>query len=74
MNWRTLGKLRSRYLEARAGLKGGGMSVPECVTAERELKGFRDWLVANYSPLVKYVAGTLSARMTGPLDGEDVLS
>jgi hypothetical protein len=44
------------------------------VTAERELKGFRGWLVANYSPLVKYVAGTLSARMTGPLDGEDVLS
>jgi RNA polymerase sigma factor FliA len=71
---RTLGWLWSRYLEAREGLSGGGMSVTERRTAERELRGLRDRLVVNYSPLVKYVAGRLSARMSGPLDGEDVLS
>jgi RNA polymerase sigma factor for flagellar operon FliA len=70
----TLGWLWARYLETRAGLNGGGMSVAERRTAERELKGLRDRLVVNYSPLVKYVAGRVSARMSGPLDGEDVLS
>lgn len=74
MTRRTLGWLWSRYLEARDGLKDGGMSTTERRTAERELKGLRDRLVVNYSPLVKYVAGRVSARTTGPLDGEDVLS
>jgi len=60
--------------EARTALDDGAMSVVERRTTERELKGLRDRLVVNYSPLVKYVAGRISARMTGPLDREDVLS
>jgi RNA polymerase sigma factor FliA len=71
---RTLGWLWSRYLEARDGLEGGVMSVAERRMAERELRGLRDRLVVNYSPLVKYVAGGVCARMSGPLDREDVLS
>ena len=74
MTQRTLGWLWSRYLEAREGLNSGDMSAAERRTAERELKGLRDRLVVNYSPLVKYVAGRVSARTTGPVDGEDVLS
>jgi RNA polymerase sigma factor for flagellar operon FliA len=50
------------------------MSVAERRTLERELKGLRDRLVINYSPLVKYVAGRVLGRMTGPVDREDVLS
>jgi RNA polymerase sigma factor for flagellar operon FliA len=59
---------------ARDGLNGGGMSAAERRMAERELKGLRDRLVVNYSPLVKYVAGKVCARLSGPVDGEDVLS
>jgi RNA polymerase sigma factor for flagellar operon FliA len=62
-------------LEARDTLNdGNSMSVAERRTAERKLKGLRDRLVVDYSPLVRYVAGGISARMTGPLDREDVLS
>jgi len=60
--------------EVRTALDEGAMSVVERRMTERELKGLRDRLVVNYSPLVRYVAGRISARMTGPLDREDVLS
>jgi RNA polymerase sigma factor for flagellar operon FliA len=71
---RTLGWLWSRYFEARDALSDRGMSVAERRTSERELKGLRDRLVVNYSPLVRYVAGRISARMIGPVDREDMLS
>ena len=74
MTRRTVGWLWSRYLEARDRPDRKAVSVAEGRTAERELKGLRDRLVVNYSPLVKHVAGGVSARMTGPLDREDVLS
>jgi RNA polymerase sigma factor for flagellar operon FliA len=74
MTRRTLGWLWTRYLETRAGLNGKAMSDAERRATERELKGLRDWLVVNYSPLVKYVAGRVLGRMTGPVDREDVLS
>ena len=74
MTRRTLGWLWARYLETRAGLNGKSMSVAERGAAERELKGLRDQLVVNYSPLVKYVASRVLGRMTGPVDREDVLS
>ena len=71
----TLGWLWSRYFQARDALNDGhGMSVAERRMAERELKGLRDRLVVNYSPLVRYVAGRISARMIGPVDREDMLS
>jgi RNA polymerase sigma factor for flagellar operon FliA len=72
---RTLGWLWSHYFEARDALNDGHpMSVAERRRAERELKGLRDRLVVNYSPLVRYVAGRISARVSGPLDREDVIS
>ena len=75
MTRRTLGWLWSRYLEARDGLaEHAAMSPVERGAAERELKGIRDRRVVNYSPLVKYVAGGVTARMSGPVDREDVLS
>jgi RNA polymerase sigma factor FliA len=70
----TIGRLWARYLEVREALKGerdpGG-----CIeVTEREARGLRDRLVVNYSPLVKYVAGRISARMSGVVDQEDVVS
>jgi DNA-directed RNA polymerase specialized sigma subunit len=44
------------------------MSPVERRVAERELKGIRDRLVVNYSPLVKHVAGGVTARMSGAVD------
>jgi RNA polymerase sigma factor for flagellar operon FliA len=67
----TLGRLWSRYLEVRDA-PGGGPGGDRA--AEREARGLRDRLLVNYSPLVKYVAGRISARMIGPVDQEDVIS
>lgn len=74
MTRRTVGWLWSRYFETRDALNDGGMSVAQRRTKERELKGLSDRLVVNYSPLVGYVAGRTSARMTGPVAREDVIS
>ena len=74
MKRRTLGALWSQYLEARKRLAESNMSYVERRLAEREARGLRDRLVVNYSPLVKYVAGRVAGRMSGPLDQEDVIS
>ena len=74
MTRRTLGALWSQYFAARSRLAQGNMSCVERRLAEREARALRDRLVVNYSPLVKYVAGRISGRMTGPLDQEDVIS
>jgi RNA polymerase sigma factor FliA len=50
------------------------LSCVERRLAEREARGLRDRLVVNYSPLVKYVAGRISGRISGPLDQEDAIS
>jgi RNA polymerase sigma factor for flagellar operon FliA len=50
------------------------MSCVELRSAEREARGLRDRLVANYSPLVRYVAGRTAGRLAGPLDQEDLIS
>ena len=60
--------------ETRDRMNRGGMSAAEHRAAERELKGLRARLVINYSPLVKYVAGRVLGRMSGPVVREDVLS
>ena len=70
----TLSAMWSQYFEARNRLAQGDMSCVEHRIAEREARGLRDRLVVNYSPLVKYVAGRISGRMSGPLDHEDVIS
>ena len=74
MTRRTLGALWPQYFAARSRLAQGDMSCVESRLAEREVRALRDRLVVNYSPLVKYVAGRISGRMTGPLDQEDVIS
>jgi RNA polymerase sigma factor FliA len=71
---RTLGELWSRYFRVRNRISAGGMSCVELRSAEREARGLRDRLVANYSPLVRYVAGRTAGRLAGPLDQEDLIS
>jgi RNA polymerase sigma factor FliA len=70
----TIGRLWARYLEVRETLKGGRDPGGRMGVTEREARGLRDRLVVNYSPLVKYVAGRISARMSGVVDQEDVVS
>ena len=74
MTRRTIGSLWSRYMDARARIEDGEMTSTELLAAEREARGLRDRLVVNYSPLVRYVVARISARTTGPLDREDVVS
>jgi len=71
---RTLGWLWSRYFEARGALEDSGMSWVDRRNAERELRVLRERLVVNYSPLVRYVAGRVSARAICPVDPDEVLS
>jgi RNA polymerase sigma factor for flagellar operon FliA len=70
----TIGRLWARYLEVREALKGERDPRGRTEVTEREARGLRDRLVVNYSPLVKYVAGRISARMGGVVDQEDVVS
>ena len=72
MTRHTLGRLWSRYLVVRGALDDGG--APGGRASAREARGLRDRLLVNYSPLVKYVAGRISARTIGPVDQEDVIS
>ena len=70
---RSLGSLWTRYLRARGRAEGIVCPV-ERRAAQRETTMLRDRLVANYSPLARYVAGRICARSTGTLDREDVIS
>ena len=74
MTRRTLGWLWSRYLQARAELEDGEMPWADRRNAERELRVLRERLVVNYSPLVRYVAGRVSARAICPVEPDEVLS
>jgi RNA polymerase sigma factor FliA len=60
--------------EARDALEGGEMPWADRRNAERELRVLRERLVVNYSPLVKYVAGRVSARAICPVEPDEVLS
>jgi RNA polymerase sigma factor for flagellar operon FliA len=46
----------------------------EVRSTDREARGLRDRLLVNYTGLVRYVAGSISGCMTGPLDQEDPIS
>lgn len=74
MSGRTLGRLWTRYLQARAMLREADACAAESRTAEREANALRDRLLVNYSPLVKYVAGRVAGRVTHPLEHQDVLA
>ena len=71
---RTLGVVWTRYLRARGRAAGGVVCPVERRAAEREATMLRDRLVANYSPLARYVAGRICARSIGTVDREDVIS
>ncbi|HEX2729331.1 MAG TPA: FliA/WhiG family RNA polymerase sigma factor [Rubrobacteraceae bacterium] len=73
MTRQSLGLLWRRYIRTRGKVMAIGCPV-ERRLAERETTMLRDRLVANYSPLARYVAGRICARFTGPVDREDVIS
>ena len=75
MSVQTLGRLWPRYLKLRADLDSlRENDGAELWDAERSANQLRDRLVVNYSPLVKYVASRIGARLTGTVDQEDMMS
>ena len=76
MKGRTVGRLWTRYLKIRQDLRTGeGPSEEEARwEAERQEAQLRDRLVVNYSPLVKYVASRVGARVPGAVEQEDMIS
>ena len=75
MSVQTLGRLWPRYLKLRADLDSLRENHgAELWDAERSANQLRDRLVVNYSPLVKYVASRIGARLTGTVDQEDMMS
>ena len=73
---RTVGRLWTQYLKVREELRSGeGASDDEARReAERQEGQLRDRLVVNYSPLVKYVASRVGARVPGAVEQEDMSS
>ena len=74
MSQRTIGRLWGQYLEARSVLVYDGTPDERKRALEQDVVRLRDRLLVNYSPLVKYVTGRISARMTGAVDREDFMS
>jgi RNA polymerase sigma factor FliA len=73
---RTVRRLWKRYLEARETIEANG-KLPNGTMrseAERESGQLRDRLVVNYSPLVKYVANRVGARVPGVVEQEDMVA
>lgn len=73
MKDRTIGHLWARYLQIRGEL-GESFGNEARRDSEREAAQLRDRLVVNYSPLVKYSASRVGARVPGVLDQEDIIS
>jgi RNA polymerase sigma factor for flagellar operon FliA len=73
MTGQTLGRLWARYLGLRRELEEAyeDGARPEI---ERQAGQLRDRLVVNYSPLVKYVASRVGARVPGAVEQEDMIS
>lgn len=74
MTGQTVGRLWSRYLYLQKQLAELDEADPATEDLKRRSNGLRDRLVVNYSPLVKYVASRISARMTGALEQQDIYS
>lgn len=73
MSPQTIGRLWEQYLEARSDAAANGRPDDGKVNEQHAVR-LRDRLLVNYSPLVKYVTGRISARMTGAVDREDFMS
>ncbi len=74
MSGQTVGRLWSRYLELRKEISEGAHEGEGRREAERRVAQLRDRLVVNYSPMVKYVASRVGARMTAAVELEDMIS
>lgn len=74
MSTRTVGELWAEYLEVRSALSRNGLLSEETERLQYRADQLRDCLLVNYSPLVKYVTGRVSARMIGAVDREDFMS
>ncbi len=70
----TLGRLWRQYLKVREQLTGGESADDARSDLERQAGQFKGRLVVNYSPLVKYVANRIGARMSGVVEQEDMIS
>lgn len=73
---RTVGRLWTQYLKVRKELRSGERPSDDEARreAERQEGQPRDRLVVNYSPLVKYVASRVGARVPGAVEQEDMIS
>lgn len=70
----TVGRLWSQYQQVRQKIADtNGTGIPDA-NLEQEANHLRDRLLVNYSPLVKYVVGRVSARSTGATDRGDFMS
>lgn len=70
----TVGRLWSQYQQVRRKISDtDGTGIPDA-NLEQEANHLRDRLLVNYSPLVKYVVGRVSARATGATDRGDFMS
>lgn len=76
MKEQTVGRLWRQYLKAREELYELDLEGRESPgrALERRAEGFRDRLVINYSPLVKYAAGRVYARSNSVVGQEDLYS
>jgi RNA polymerase sigma factor FliA len=73
----TLGGLWNRYLKIRDQPKGSSENRPrDKVQREtsRQAAHLKNRLVANYSPLVKYVVNRIGSRVPGAVEQEDMVS
>lgn len=71
---RTVVRLLAEYLALRDKLRDDRVSSTRHRNIERQMETLQRRLLVNYSPLVKHVAGRISARATAPLDQEDLIS
>lgn len=74
MSQRTVGQLLEQYLFMRENLKNSEASGTANDRLLRRTENLRDRLLVNYSPLVKYVVGKVSARATPPTRQEELMS
>ncbi len=73
MSRRTVGQLLEQYLSARERLERGQASGEGNEGLRRRTENLRDRLLVNYSPLVKYVVGKVSACATHPTRQEELM-
>ena len=77
MTGATVERLWEQYSKTRQDLANSTGRRPELIrrrSLERRTEQLRDRLLVNYSPLVKYVAGRIAARMTFGLEREELFS